>query len=367
MIYITRIPHDHAGVTPTRFSGGTPESTPGTGMLPGRLRFARAFSCVCPVISRSALARAARRVRLAAVTMRLFLLLVVLTIVPLGMADEEIQSIAGCQFVPVEWADGDSFNVRFPDGSEQTVRIYGADCMEWHVNDESVARRLRAQRRYFGIADGVAADSISQARGFGEAAAKRTSELLEKPFTVHTSFADGRGDSKFKRIYGFVTTSTGDDLATVLVREGLARAFGVARRLPDGTSAQEYRKHLEDLELTAAGARRGIWAKTDWSRLAEDRQIERQDEQEISQALNKKTVPAGGIDPNTASQEELMSLPGVGAVTAKRIIEGRADGHYQSENDLLRVKGISQKSLLAMTPNLRFPKAPAAGASPKAK
>ena len=297
---------------------------------------------------------------------RIFLLLVVLTIVRLGMADEELQSIPGCQFVPTEWADGDSFSVRFPDGSEQTVRIYGADCIEWHVNDKNEARRLQEQRRYFGIADGVAAESIAQARGFGEAAGMRTRELLAKPFTVHTSFADGRGDPKFKRIYGFVTTSTGEDLASVLVREGLARAFGVFRRLPDGTTAQEYRKQLEDLELTAAGARRGVWAKTDWSRLAEDRQIERRDEQEISQALNKKTVPAGGIDPNKASQEELMSLPGVGAVTAKRIIEGRSDGPYQSENDLLRVKGISQKSLLAITPGLRFPKTPAAS-TPKAK
>ena len=282
------------------------------------------------------------------------------------MADEEIQSIAGCQFVTTEWADGDSFSVRFPDGSEQTVRIYGADCIEWHVNDKNEAKRLQEQRRYFGIADGVAAESIAQARGFGEAAGKRTRELLAKPFTVHTYFADGRGDPKFKRIYGFVTTSTGEDLASVLVREGLARAFGIARRLPDGTTAKEYRKHLEDLELTAAGARRGIWAKTDWSRLAEDRQIERHDEEEISQALNKKTVPAGGIDPNKASQEELMSLPGVGAATAKRIIEGRSDGPYQSENDLLRVKGISQKSLQAITPSLRFPKAPAAS-TPKAK
>ena len=278
-------------------------------------------------------------------------------------ADEEIQSVAGCQLVPVDWADGDSFSVRFPDGSEQTVRIYGADCMEWHVNDESDARRLRAQRRYFGIADGVASESISQARGFGEAAGMRTRELLAKPFTVHTSFADGRGDSRFKRIYGFVTTSTGEDLASVLVREGLARAFGIARRLPDGTSAQEYHKHLEDLELTAAAARHGIWAKTDWSRLAEDRQIERHDEQEISETLTKKNVPAGGIDPNTASRDELMLLPGVGEVIANRIIEGRSEGTYQSENDLLRVKGISPRALGAMTPNLRFPKAPAAGSS----
>ena len=315
--------------------------------------------------SRSALARIAPRVRLPVVmTMRFILLFVLLSAIRGVAADDEIKSLEGCRFVPAEWADGDSFSVRFPDGSEQTVRIYGADCVEWHVNDESEARRLRAQRRYFGIADGAAEESIAQARGFGKAAALRTRELLAKPFTVHTSFADGRGDARFQRIYGFVTTADGEDLASVLVREGLARAFGVARRLPDGTSAQEYRKHLEDLELTAASKRNGIWAKTDWSRLAEDRRIERSDEQEISETLTKK-APAGGVDPNTASRDELMSLPGVGAVIASRIIEGRSGGSYKSGDDLLRVKGISPKTLGAMTPSLRFPKSPG-GDAPKA-
>ena len=53
-----------------------------------------------------------------------------------------------------------------------------------------------------------------------------------------------------------------------------------------------------------------------------------------------------------------MSLPGVGAVIASRIIEGRSGGPYKSGDDLLRVKGISRKSLEAMTPDLHFPKSP---------
>lgn len=317
-----------------------------------------------PAFSRSALARAARHVRLQVVR---FILVFLFFFVLRGFAaEEELQSLAGCQLVSAGWADGDSFRVRFPDGSEQTVRIYGADCIEWHVNDESDARRLRAQRRYFGIADGVAGESIAQAREFGAAAGRRARELLARPFTVHTSFSDARGDSRFHRIYGFVTTADGKDLASTLVREGLARAFGIARRMPDGTSAQEYRKRLEDLELTAATARRGIWAKTDWNRLADDRQTERREEQEISEALTK-SPPAGGIDPNTASRDELMLLPGIGTVTANRIIEGRSGSPYKSADDLLRVKGISRKSLQAITSSLRFTNAPGSGDSPQAQ
>lgn len=276
---------------------------------------------------------------------------------------EDLKTIAGCELLSSDWADGDSFPVRLPDGSEQTIRIYGADCIEWHVNDESDARRLRAQRRYFGIADGAPEESISVARGFGEAAGLRTRELLSKPFTIHTAFADGRGDSRFRRIYAFVTTKDGEDLSAVLVREGLARAFGVARRTPDGSSAEEYRSHLADLELTAASSHRGIWAKTNWNRLAEDRREERREEAEIAAAFIKKP-PTNGIDPNTASEEELALLPGVGEVLAKRIIEGRDGGTYNSATDLLRVKGIHSKMLEAMIPSLRFTKSPAHGKSP---
>lgn len=48
------------------------------------------------------------------------------------------------------------------------------------------------------------------------------------------------------------------------------------------------------------------------------------------------------IDINTASEDELDSLPGIGPVYAKRIIEGRP---YRSINDLRRVKGIGEKTL----------------------
>ena len=72
-------------------------------------------------------------------------------------AEETLQTFSGCTLVEAEWADGDSFPVRLPDGRQVTSRLYGADCIEWHVNDETLARRLRAQRRYFGIADTDAA------------------------------------------------------------------------------------------------------------------------------------------------------------------------------------------------------------------
>jgi DNA uptake protein ComE-like DNA-binding protein len=265
-----------------------------------------------------------------------------------------LSSFTGCTYVATAWADGDSFQVRFPDGALRTLRLYGADCIEWHVNDESDARRLRAQRRYFGLVE-ASEVSIATARNFGRLAADRIQVLLQQPFVVHTAFADGRGDARFQRVYAFVETADGDDGASVLVREGLARAFGVYRRTPCGASADEYREQLMDLELTAAMARRGVWSKTDWAQLPAERRAQREEDAEVALAVRKAVSVPMSVDPNAASHDELTSLPGVGPSLADRIIAGRAGGRYTKPSDLDRVTGIGPKAVERLAPFLKFP------------
>ena len=269
-------------------------------------------------------------------------------------ADEALQTFPGATLVEADWADGDSFPVKLPDGRQVTMRLYGVDCIEWHVNDETLARRLRAQRRYFGIADTDAASSMKTARDFGKQAALRTRELLAKPFTIHTAFAGARGNGEKERAYAFVTTTEGKDLATLLVEEGLARAFGVTRQLPDGTSGNEYREALADRELTAAAAKKGIWAVTDWTHLAEDRAEERRESAELQTVLKDSQSTPAAIDPNTATAEELQSLPGIGKKLAERIIEARTKTPIRSMNDLLPIKGITPKLAETLAPKLQF-------------
>lgn len=51
----------------------------------------------------------------------------------------------------------------------------------------------------------------------------------------------------------------------------------------------------------------------------------------------------GLVDVNSAGLEELMSLPGIGEVRARAILEDREEnGPYRYPEDLIRVKGIGE-------------------------
>lgn len=52
------------------------------------------------------------------------------------------------------------------------------------------------------------------------------------------------------------------------------------------------------------------------------------------------------ININEASEEELISLPGIGKKIAQRIIEYRKKkGKFKNQSELLKIKGISKKRL----------------------
>jgi competence protein ComEA len=80
----------------------------------------------------------------------------------------------------------------------------------------------------------------------------------------------------------------------------------------------------------------------------------------------KKTPPATPVDLNTASAEELAQLPGIGPGAARAIVQFREkSGPFQRVDDLLAIRGITQRKLAQIKPYVKVtPNAPAKSAKP---
>ena len=67
------------------------------------------------------------------------------------------------------------------------------------------------------------------------------------------------------------------------------------------------------------------------------------------------TAKAGGkVHLNTATAAELTALPGVGDITAQRILEYRAAHGFASIEDVMKVKGIGKAKFSKMQPYLEL-------------
>lgn len=67
-----------------------------------------------------------------------------------------------------------------------------------------------------------------------------------------------------------------------------------------------------------------------------------------------KAKTTGKVSLNTASAAELTSLPGVGDVTAQRIVEYRASHRFASIEEIMQVKGIGKAKFAKMQPYLEL-------------
>jgi competence protein ComEA len=75
------------------------------------------------------------------------------------------------------------------------------------------------------------------------------------------------------------------------------------------------------------------------------------DGQAKASAARKGSV--GPVNVNTASRTELTAVPGIGKTLAQRIVEFREkNGPFRRIEDLMRVKGIGEKSFEKMRSHL---------------
>jgi len=289
-------------------------------------------------------------------SLRLFLTCLLLAAGAGAARANGLEKIGPCTYVVTDWADGDSFLVKMPDGKEKVFRLYFVDCIEQSVNDTSDKRRLREQSRYFGVDDYLIAVE------HGKKAADFTAKVLSRPFTIHTAYADARGRSGKPRYYAFIKTAEGRDLGHLLIENGLARAFGLGRETPGGTSRDEWESYLKDIEFVAAIGRKGIWAHSNAEQIVAMRKEER-DEMRGLEAIDDALVvapPSEPVDVNTASIEDLIRT-GLRESLADAVVKKRP---FVTIKELLDVKGIGPATFEKVKSHLFVATTPVGKAAP---
>ena len=74
----------------------------------------------------------------------------------------------------------------------------------------------------------------------------------------------------------------------------------------------------------------------------------------LAATLAAKEPPAAPVNVNTATVEQLQTLPGVGPVMAREIVRYREkNGPFRRVEELLIIRGISKKKLARMRPYVR--------------
>ena len=74
---------------------------------------------------------------------------------------------------------------------------------------------------------------------------------------------------------------------------------------------------------------------------------------------------AAPVNLNTATADQLATIPGIGAKMAERIIEYRQkNGSFKKVEDLMLVRGVGEKSFLKMKPLITVTIAKASASAP---
>jgi len=278
--------------------------------------------------------------------------------------------LENCRLIPNPANDGDSFHVSVGT-KEYILRLYLVDAPE---TDEMTPGRLVEQAKYFGI-------DVPQTIEVGQAAKEFTREKLSQPFIAFTHMSDALGQSRLERFYAFVEIKEGD-LGEQLVRNGLARIHGYKAAPPGLRNSRVELQKLQLFEQQARQEKIGAWGVT-----AGRLNIRAENQSGFSSfipaekprsratpaaspaipfstpkpaalvpfgsAVNpsrshaKAKTPLGRIDINTATEKELMTVPGIGRATATRIIASRP---FRSADDLKRVSGIGDKKYAQFRP-----------------
>ena len=136
--------------------------------------------------------------------------------------------------------DGDTVDVRFSDGTEDTVRLLGVDTPEVHAESDPA--------EFEGVPDTETGRSCLRRHG-EQASAFAVDRLADRRVTLRFDVAAGRRGG-YDRLLAYVVVE-GESFNAALLERGHARLYDSSFRERDRYAA---------LEREARGAGRGVWS-----------------------------------------------------------------------------------------------------------
>lgn len=153
--------------------------------------------------------------------------------------------------------DGDSFQVRLPDGRTEVFRLYFVDTPESEFKEygrgETNHERITQQAQYFRI-------TPEQAVQIGQRGKHFTLDLLAKqPFTLYTLWDSPFDDQRYHAFIEVQENGRTRSLDELLAEQGLCRIFTKGADTPDGTPMAKRKDQLRAIEKQARDRRVGAW------------------------------------------------------------------------------------------------------------
>jgi competence protein ComEA len=274
------------------------------------------------------------------------------------------QDLADAGLRPGAAADGAETEV-VPDGD--VVLAPGRHLRE-HADEPrfglraGLAERLPRLPRYGASHLAVVAVAVALALGFAAWVVVRSAPTAVPAPVASTTRSGGRPTSTVTTVpSGGSASATGLPAGTPLAASAstvVVDVTGKVRR--PGIVRLAVGSRVSDALRRAGGARRGV----DLSNLNLARRLEDGEQVVVGGTSGRGSAtgpapassssdPAAVVALNTATLEQLDTLPGVGPVTAQKILDWRtAHGRFSSVDELLEVDGIGTKTMADIAPHV---------------